>query len=169
MTKRASLIELIKGAVEGTDPEGWMYLSARSLRPDTPALLHPHDENDGVEETEQLAAAAGFPHEGLETSDLRDIVLVLHRLTEDPTEDQIIRAFDYYLRFDAFLPALDAPDPPPADEIMRQLDQQFFESLGPEKEGTICRRGGCDRGIVDLSLFCATHHFENVWKRPSPA
>jgi hypothetical protein len=76
--------------------------------------------------------------------------------------------FRYYFRFDAFPDRLGAPDPPPAEEIVRQIDLKFYDSLGPETPETRCRKEGCERGTVKFSVFCRSHHFENIRRRPCP-
>jgi len=86
------------------------------------------------------------------------------------TEDNSARleVFRYYYRFDAFPDKLGAPDPPPAEEIRRRLDLQFYDSLGPETPGTRCKKEACSRGTAKFSVFCRSHHFESVEKKPCP-
>ena len=117
-------------------------------------------------DAEHYAAAAGFPQEGLETEDLVSVMEWTRRLKQEPSDDQIVRSFTYYLRFDAFLPTLDAPNPPSREAVVANLDREFYQSLGHERGGTNCRRDGCTRGTVELSVFCRAHHFESVKGRP---
>jgi hypothetical protein len=84
---------------------------------------------------------------------------------DDNAAADIIR---YYIRFDAWPDRLNAPDPPPFDEILRRLDREFAEKLGAEDPSRNCRRNGCNRGVVKLSVFCRRHHFENIRNRPYP-
>ena len=84
---------------------------------------------------------------------------------DDVAAAEMIR---YYIRFDSWPERLGAPDPPPAEEIIARLDLEFFDSLGPEREGTACRREGCSQGAVAFSAFCARHHFESIKKKPCP-
>jgi hypothetical protein len=74
----------------------------------------------------------------------------------------------YYQRFDAFLPRLGAPDPPPWEETRLRLDREFYDGLGPERPGVPCRSPGCGRGRVRLSGCCRVHHFEQVHRRACP-
>jgi len=66
------------------------------------------------------------------------------------------------------LSALAEPDRAHAPETLRRgdvladLDHQFYESLGAERPNTQCRHNQCDRGTVQYSVFCASHHFESV-------
>lgn len=64
---------------------------------------------------------------------------------------------------------------PPTDEenaerdaALLQLDREFYDSLGAEREDERCRAPNCGRGAVRASLFCRVHQFENVRGRPSP-
>jgi hypothetical protein len=49
-----------------------------------------------------------------------------------------------------------------------QSDREFYDSLGEERADTRCRRSGCARGAVSLSVLCRVHHFESIQGRPSP-
>jgi hypothetical protein len=84
---------------------------------------------------------------------------------DDETAARFIR---YFLRFGACPNTLGAPDPPTLDERRLESDRNFFEALGPEREGTQCKHWSCARGTVKFSVFCAIHHFESVRKRPCP-
>ena len=53
-------------------------------------------------------------------------------------------------------------------ESIRIHDREFYDRLGPERESTRCRREGCERGTVALSVFCRRHEFENLQQRPCP-
>lgn len=53
-------------------------------------------------------------------------------------------------------------------EGARRIDREFYDSLGTERGDAQCRKHGCKRGAVSLSVFCRVHHFESVCKRPSP-
>lgn len=53
-------------------------------------------------------------------------------------------------------------------EWQRQQDLKFCDSLGSERDGTVCRKDGCPRGRVAQSAFCRVHHFENVIGRVCP-
>ena len=54
------------------------------------------------------------------------------------------------------------------DAWRRDYDRAFYDQLGPERPGTTCAASGCARGAVRASLFCRTHQFENVRRRPCP-
>ena len=83
-----------------------------------------------------------------------------------PSDDVLFEAFQYYARFDAFLPAIGAPDPPPPDESTARRDQEFWDSLGPERPDRPCRSPGCERGSIEYSVLCRVHHFENIKNKP---
>jgi hypothetical protein len=63
------------------------------------------------------------------------------------------------------------PDPA-RDERMRawqlEQDRRFYDQLGEERSDVPCHADGCTRGAVPLGVLCRLHHFESVWKRPSP-
>jgi hypothetical protein len=58
------------------------------------------------------------------------------------------------------------------DQRMRawqlEQDRKFYDLLGEERSNVQCRGDGCRRGAVTHSVLCRAHHFESVWKRPSP-
>ena len=47
-------------------------------------------------------------------------------------------------------------------------DREYYEFYGPEDKARPCRREGCDRGSVNLSVLCRTHHFESAMRKPCP-
>ena len=106
--------------------------------------------------------------ETLDDETIEQIVDWADRLSGSEDGSARLDIFQYYYRFDAFPDRLGAPHPPPADEILRRLDLQFYDSLGPEAPGTRCRKEGCSRGTVRFSIFCRVHHFENVKRKPCP-
>lgn len=53
-------------------------------------------------------------------------------------------------------------------EWQRQEDREFYDILGPERPEVPCRREGCTRGAIELSVLCRPHHFENIKDRPCP-
>lgn len=79
-----------------------------------------------------------------------------------------LKSFTYYVRFDAPLPAIDAGDPPPWEEIRKKLDLEFYDQLGPEDASQPCRYRGCKHGSVRFGVMCKRHHFEMIQKRDCP-
>jgi hypothetical protein len=104
----------------------------------------------------------------LDSGTLEGIFTCAAQLEDPPSDETLLEAFVYYHRYDAFLPKLGSPPPPPADAIIRNLDRRFYESLGTEDPNKKCNRDGCGRGKVNLSAFCRAHHFENVKRKPCP-
>jgi hypothetical protein len=51
---------------------------------------------------------------------------------------------------------------------LRDIDREFYDSLGIERDEPQCEEAGCSRGAVRASLFCRVHQFENVCGRPCP-
>jgi hypothetical protein len=65
--------------------------------------------------------------------------------------------------------------PEAREALRRQLaeaelvgDRKFYDALGPELPGDVCRADGCGRGCVRFSVFCKRHHFESLRKRACP-
>jgi hypothetical protein len=58
--------------------------------------------------------------------------------------------------------------PLPAVRSQLDEDREFYDGLGVERPGTSCQAPGCDRGAVASSTLCRVHHFEQLWRRPSP-
>ncbi len=71
------------------------------------------------------------------------------------------------------------PGYPPIDpeELQAEIDagtasrlraaREFYDSLGEERSSHPCRKPGCNRGAVKLSVLCRIHHFEVV-RGPCP-
>jgi len=49
-----------------------------------------------------------------------------------------------------------------------QKDLQFYENLGLEDSEHPCKKDGCGRGAIRNSVFCRSHHFEQVEHRECP-
>jgi len=47
-------------------------------------------------------------------------------------------------------------------------DREFYDQLGPERDGDRCRTPDCARGTIRFSVFCRRHHFERIRGRPCP-
>ena len=165
---KGKLSGFLRSSIARSLPEGWLYLSERELSPSTECVFLTDEDSDDIEGLESKAALLGFPVEGLDTQTLEDVCAGALALDPRASDTLLVRAFDYYRRFDAFLPSIDAGNPPSHEEVLLRLDRQFYDSLGNERPGTACRREGCDRGAVYLSAFCRKHHFENVRERPCP-
>jgi len=166
---RGSLSPLLRQAAHGTLPRGWIYLPEGQPGTHTEVLFIPSDAFEDVEGQEAFAREQGFPREGLERDDIESIYAVAVRdLSPELTDDQLLEAFLYYWRYDAFLPKFGAPSPPSRDEVLLRLDREFYDMLGDEDASRQCRTPGCSRGTVQLSVFCRKHHFEMVRKRPCP-
>jgi len=149
----------------------WLYISGddKTLSLDTEADLGipEFDEENDLE-----IDPPGFSARGLRVTIDKDTLVDcikwgdhLAGRTDDEAAAKIIR---YYVRFDATPQTLDAPDPPPVEETLRWLDREFCDKLGPEDSSRKCRREGCSRGTIDLSVFCRRHHFESIQRRTYP-
>jgi hypothetical protein len=150
-------------------PSDWLYLpgdhTAWTL--DSEAYFPPIDPESG-----NLELAPDYANrEYRETIDLQTIEAVVQaadKLAGRPDDAVRLEAFIYYVRFDAFLPRLGAPAPPPAHEVMRGIDRKFYDELGEEDVIRPCKSPDCSRGAVRFSVFCRVHHFENVTRRSCP-
>jgi len=47
-------------------------------------------------------------------------------------------------------------------------ERGFYQMLGAERAQLKCRHKGCERGTVELSIFCRRHHFEQIRGYPCP-
>jgi len=167
---RITLGQALRRAAEHTLPEGWLYLPCEApLTPETPCVLLDDEENDRDDDGNPLEAIrASFPFEGLATQLMEDTAEAARCFQEKPTDELLIESFDYYRRFDAFLPRPGAPDPPPWAEIQLSLDREFYEMLGSERADQQCRHEGCLRGAISHSVLCKKHHFESIRGRTCP-
>lgn len=169
MPNLLSIIERIRRK-QANDAD-WLYVAGpiRELTLDTDAELGCSDFDEA---TSEEILPAGFAERGLQsTIDLQtaeDCIQWADQLSGSTDNNAALDVIRYYILFDAFPETLNAPDPPPADEVLRRLDREFCEKLGPEDITKPCRREGCNRGAVNLSVFCRRHHFENFGKRTYP-
>ena len=169
MISEGTLPAYLRSLLTSDLPDGWLYLPQRELAETTVCLFIPSDDVEEDEDaTAAKAAELGFPVEGLDNQTMQDVARGALLLDPRASDALLVQAFSYYHRFDAFLPSIDAPDPPPPEQILLKLDRDFYDSLGPESSEMRCRREGCDRGSVHLSACCRKHHFENVRRRPCP-
>jgi hypothetical protein len=144
LTMRAAL----RAAAAGKLEDGWLYLpSAKKPELDTLCLLVTADDGD----SEAVANALGFPHEGLDTPTIEDTAHAARQFNEAPTDELLLESFVYYWRFDAWLPKPGAPTPPPWEETKLRLDREFFDGLGVERPDVACKAEGCTRGAVQYS------------------
>jgi len=151
---------------EGRD---WLFLpgndSEWSL--ETQVFFPDLDDETGEPNIEPQHYSLGLK-ETLDLGTIESVVSWADRLVGKVDDEVRFESFLYYYRFDAFLPKVGAPDPPPADVIMRNLDLQFYDGLGAERVEKPCSEPGCQRGSVKFSVLCRPHHFENVRKKKCP-
>jgi hypothetical protein len=164
-----TLREVFHHAKSRTLPKQWLYLPADTewtLETDGVFLDGENEEKD-VDGVPQVVKRLNL-REGLDDATIEDVVDWADRLAGAENDFARLEVFRYYHKHDAFPDRLGAPDPPPADEVIRRLDREFYDSLGAEREDTTCRREGCGRGTTQFSVFCRTHQFEQVKKKPCP-
>jgi hypothetical protein len=149
----------------------WLYIAgdAKDLSLDTEADLGCPEFD---EETDEEIDPPGFTERGLKSTIDKETVDACidwaDHLAAKADDVAVAETIRYYIRFDAWPETLNAPDPPPAEEILRRLDREFCDKLGMESSANRCRREGCIRGTVKLSVLCRRHHFEEIHGRPYP-
>ena len=160
------LAELLRRAASGHVPPGWLYLPKdwRTWGADTAAYVL---DDDDLDRAETEAADRGYAST-IDDGTLQDVVQSARDLHGVESFEGRLDALVYYHRFDAFFPHPGAPDPPPWEETMQQMDREFYDALGPERPDVPCRSPGCPRGCVKLSALCKIHHFEQIRRRPCP-
>lgn len=129
--KKDTLAAMIRAAGNGELPRGWLFLEDGETKLDTGCILLTDSKE---EDLEAVAVAPGYPRASLDTDTIEDICHGAAQLVDNPTDDQLLRCFTYYHEHDAFIPSIDAPDPPPIEESRRLMDRQFYDSLGPQRE-----------------------------------
>jgi hypothetical protein len=159
-------------AAGGRLPEGWLYLPAsRNWTLNTEGMVignHLLTDAEMFDEDTPLVAHTNNLISTLDTGTIEDIDKVARTLQDPPSDDLLLEAFLYYFNFDAFLPSIGAPDPPPLHVVIHNIDRSFYDSLGLEDASKKCRRDGCQRGVVSLSVLCRVHHFESVRGKKCP-
>jgi hypothetical protein len=151
-------------------PDAWLYLPGEREQwtLDTEAFLI----NPEFDQTDEPVLPDGLAQRGLrealDTQTITDCVQWADRLAGRADDAVRLESFLYYYRFDAFLPKIGAPDPPPFEETRRRLDLEFYDRLGAEDASRPCKRDGCSRGSVQHSVLCRRHHFEMIQHRDCP-
>ncbi len=97
---------------------------------DTPAYVI--DDGGEFEYVEGEAAERGYAST-IDNQTLEDVVRGVHEVLKADSFAARLEALIYYQRFDAFLPHIGAPDPPPWEETRERLDREFYDSLGLER------------------------------------
>jgi hypothetical protein len=163
------LREIFRAAQRKSLPDEWLYLPAdKEWTLDTDGIfLNWEKEEKDTDEIPIIARKQNLK-EALDASTIEQAVAWADRLSGQEDDSARLDVFKYYFRFDAFPDRLGAPDPPPAEDIIRRLDRQFYDSLGEEAAETPCRHDGCTRGSLRLGVFCRIHHFENIKRKPCP-
>jgi hypothetical protein len=158
--------ELLARAATAHAPPGWLYLPRewRSWTPETPAVVLNDEEINELGGEAQVRDYAPLVDDGTLLS------IVVHAQDQLGVEGAagLVEALVYYVRFDAFLPEVGAPDPPAVTEAQLRRDRAFYDTLGAERADVPCRATGCARGAVTLSVFCRVHHFRQVTGRECP-
>ena len=168
MQERTTLGSILRRALDGQLSGGWVYLpETTKWQPNTECLFLGDGETD-CDDEELKEKTEGFPVEGLDSGTIESVARGVLPFDRSPSDDLLLEAFVYYHRFDAFLPAPGAPDPPPWTETKRRLDKEFYDALGDERSDVRCKESGCERGAIRFSTLCRRHHFENVKREPCP-
>ncbi len=169
MANLLSVIERVR--TNQTDESDWLYIQspAEKLTLQTEADLGcPESDEDSGQEIDPVGFAERRLESTIDVQTLEECITWADRLSGSQDNGAVLNVIRYYIRFDAFPETLNPPDPPSGNEILRRLDREFCAKLGPEDSSKQCRRNECNRGVVNLSVFCRRHHFENVKNRPYP-
>lgn len=141
-----TLREVFHSPPNGEDGD-WLFLpgndSEWSL--ETQAFFLNLDDETGEPNMEPQQSSLGLK-ETLDLGTIESVVSWADRLVSKVDDEVRLESFLYYYRFDAFLPKVGEPDPPPADVVMRNLDLQFYDGLGAERVEKLCNEPGCQRG-----------------------
>ena len=153
-------------AASARAPRGWLYLPRewRSWTPETPAVVSVDEEISQPGGEARFRDYAPMVDDGT----LFSVVVSAQDELGADTAGGLVEALVYYVRFDAFLPEIGAPDPPAVSKAQLRRDRAFYDALGPERSDVPCRAAGCVRGAVGLSVFCRVHHFRQVKGRDCP-
>jgi hypothetical protein len=163
---RIKLGQALRSALHRTLPSGWLYLpDVVRFTAETPCVLVEHLE---MERDVREALRGEFPNEGLSTDLMEDTGEAARLFVDPPSDELLVESFNYYRRFDAYLPKPGAPEPPPWKETQTRIDREFIALLGLERSDQPCRREQCDRGAISHSVLCKRHHFESIRGRPYP-
>ncbi len=163
--------DFLRLAREGTMPWGWIYFPTGTSEPDlqtTCILVTDSSVEVDASHRPVFAVERGFDVEGLDADAIEAIVDGARKFRDPPDDKLLLEAFNYYRTYDAFLPRPGAEPPPSVEETMRKLDREFYDCLGDELPERPCKRPGCSRGAVPLSVMCRVHHFEMIKERPCP-
>jgi len=164
-----TLREVFHRAKMGRLPNEWLYLPADAeWTLDTEGAFLDWDNEEKDSRGIPLVAKGKNLREGLNDDLIEQVVYWADQLAGREDDVARLEVFRYYHKFDAFPEKLGAPDPPPAEEIDRHMDRQFYDSLGAERTDKKCRHEGCNRGTTRFSVFCRIHQFEQVKKKPCP-
>jgi hypothetical protein len=173
---RLSILDAMRMASADRLPLGWIFLDRQEPKTKRRCLVV-HDDvlNENPEEAgEQIVAEYGFPYSAFGTPAASRLAKTLRQLTPNPTDAQMLDGFRYYFNY-LEVPESLAPDrqPPIANWTKRSLfagDHEFWLKLRdePERHDKPCRRPGCGKGAIPLSVFCREHHFEKIRGRPYP-
>jgi hypothetical protein len=170
---------MMKGMMQAERSTLGTVLRAAEGRKLTDACVFLHADDDqrwdsecliveNCEQSTEIAIAAGFPVEGLDTPSLEDCAAWAENLEKPPSQRLLLYAFRYYLKFDAFPLQSYAQDPPAAEELKLRELRRFYNLLGEERSDVPCRHEGCSHGAIEHSVLCRAHHFEMVRKEPCP-
>lgn len=167
---RVQLGDVFSKIKSGDLRTGWIYFrDTKNPTLNTECFLVVSDDDfDSEDGIPSKARLAGYAVEGLDVETINDCLLCAQQFGQAKDASVELESFVYYWRFDAFLPRPGAPEPPPPEIVMMNIDRQFYESLGDEFTANPCRNQGCKRGSIEHSVFCRVHHFESIKKKPCP-
>lgn len=142
--------------------EHW-YLDTQGIIIDTTELPESEVDEDGYTTFAKDNALLMT----LETAMIEDIVSYAGTIEPVPSDELLLESFIYYYEHDAFLPS-PGYQPPSREDAMLKMDRDFYNLLGAERADVQCRHQSCLCGAIKGSVFCRSHHFEMIQKKPCP-
>ncbi len=158
-TRQTTLALALRSALKNKLEDVWLYLKDDSTPTASTICLLVRDSEYFSEE---IAKSLGFNQEGLDTQLMKGVALCAAQFQNPPSDELLVESFIYYWRFDTWLPEPGAPEPPSGEITMQNEARKFYEILEPERSDVACRKAGCSRGAISLSIYCRPHHFEMI-------
>jgi hypothetical protein len=160
-SRQTTLALALRSALKNKLEDAWLYLKDNSTpTADSICLIVSYTESELS--NAQVATNEGFPQEGLDTQALEDVSLCAAQFQNPPSDELLVESFIYYWRFDAWLPEPGAPEPLTGNAAIQYGFRKFYDLLGPERTNVACKKPGCNRGAISLSIYCRPHHFEMI-------
>ncbi len=54
------------------------------------------------------------------------------------------------------------------EDYLEKVNLEFYNMLGKESDTVLCKNQHCNRGKIDMSIYCRIHHYEMIKKEKCP-